>query len=67
MHPFATLNDLKDIIEGAEGTPADQQRLIFGVGQLEGHSSLFDYNIRNLSTLTLAPWVRKDKNKISKT
>ncbi|GES96480.1 polyubiquitin [Rhizophagus clarus] len=48
-----TVNKVKKIIQEREGTPPNQQRLIFAGKQLEDKHILSDYNIRDKSTLQL--------------
>ena len=46
-----TVGSLKSMIEEQQGTPTDQQRLIFAGKQLEDSRMLYDYNIQEGSML----------------
>ena len=51
--PKQTIEEIKSIIEDIEGVPKDEQRLI-SHKELKDNKTLYDYNIKNLSTIYLS-------------
>lgn len=51
--PDETIEVLKSRIEGKEGIPSAQQRIIFGGRQLDPQKTISDYDIEENSTLNL--------------
>ena len=51
MEPHYTIENVKAKIQDKVGVPPDQQRLVYGGRQLEDHRKLYDYDIKDESTI----------------
>ena len=67
MEPVDTIEVVKAKVQQKEGTPLDQQRLIFDGKQLEDSRCMSDYNVGRKSTLHLILRLHSDLQMFART